>query len=95
LQPTLSVSFLDHVFFPEVSAYRLHFRLLEDRLEVRFSDDLELHILELPKFTKSAAELRTDLDIWLYISGTRRPWIQTTCPRLWQTIRSSGVPWRN
>jgi predicted transposase/invertase (TIGR01784 family) len=66
LQPTLSISFLDHLLFPEVSAYHLHFRLREDQLHFRFSDDLELRILELPKFTKSAAELRTDLDIWLY-----------------------------
>jgi predicted transposase/invertase (TIGR01784 family) len=27
---------------------------------------LEIHTLELPKFTKSATELVTDLDIWLY-----------------------------
>jgi predicted transposase/invertase (TIGR01784 family) len=66
LQPTLSISFLDHVLFPDVPAYHLRFRLLEDQLHFRFSDDLELHILELPKFTKSAAGLRTDLDIWLY-----------------------------
>jgi predicted transposase/invertase (TIGR01784 family) len=66
LQPTVSISFLDHRLFPEVSAYHLRFRLWEDHLHFRFSDDLELHILELPKFTKSAAELRTDLEIWLY-----------------------------
>ena len=30
------------------------------------SDDLEIHILELPKFTKSQTELRTPLDGWLY-----------------------------
>jgi predicted transposase/invertase (TIGR01784 family) len=28
--------------------------------------DLELHVLELPKFTKSAEELTSGLDIWLY-----------------------------
>ena len=46
--------------------YHLHFRLLEERHHCLFTGDLELHILELPKFTKSAAELQTDLDIWLY-----------------------------
>jgi predicted transposase/invertase (TIGR01784 family) len=30
------------------------------------SDDLEFHILELPKFAKSATELATRLDLWLY-----------------------------
>jgi predicted transposase/invertase (TIGR01784 family) len=28
--------------------------------------DLELHLLELPKFTKSAEELTSGLDLWLY-----------------------------
>jgi len=27
---------------------------------------MEFHVLELPKFAKSAVELETDLDIWLY-----------------------------
>src|SRR6266481_5834947 len=31
LQPTLSISFLNHVHFPQVGDYHLHFRLLEDR----------------------------------------------------------------
>jgi PD-(D/E)XK nuclease family transposase len=30
------------------------------------TDDLEFHILELPKFTKSAGALTSGLDIWLY-----------------------------
>jgi predicted transposase/invertase (TIGR01784 family) len=66
LQPTISISFLDHLLFPDVSAYNLRFRLREDHLHFPFTEDLGLHILELPKFSKSAAELRTDLDIWLY-----------------------------
>jgi predicted transposase/invertase (TIGR01784 family) len=30
------------------------------------TDDLAFHVLELPKFTKPAAELANSLDIWLY-----------------------------
>src|SRR5207237_4326597 len=30
------------------------------------TDDRQVHTLGLPKFEKSAAELETDLDIWLY-----------------------------
>ena len=30
------------------------------------TEDLEFHILELPKFTKSAGALTSGLDIWLY-----------------------------
>lgn len=46
--------------------YRLHFRLLKERHYFAFTEDLEVHILELPKFIKSADELQADLDIWLY-----------------------------
>jgi predicted transposase/invertase (TIGR01784 family) len=66
LQPTLSISFLDHRLFPQVPDYHLRFRLLEDRHHFPFAGDLELHILELPKFTKPADELATELEIWLY-----------------------------
>jgi len=54
LMPTISISFLDHVLFPQAPDYHLRFRLLE------------FHILELPKFTKSTADLTTGLDAWLY-----------------------------
>jgi predicted transposase/invertase (TIGR01784 family) len=66
LKPTISISFLDHVLFPEVPDYHLRFRLLEESRHFPFTPDLELHILELPKFTKSAEQLEGTLEIWLY-----------------------------
>ncbi len=66
LKPTISISFLDHVLFPQVSDYHLCFRLLEQSHHFPFTGDLEVHFLELPKFTKSAEELARGLDIWLY-----------------------------
>jgi predicted transposase/invertase (TIGR01784 family) len=66
LRPTISISFLNHVLFANVPGYHLVFRLLEETHHFPFTKDLELHILELPKFTKSATELSTELDIWLY-----------------------------
>src|SRR6266446_5175437 len=66
LKPTISISFLDHVLFPQVPDYHLRFRLLEESHHFPFTEDMEFHILELPKFTKSEAELASGLDIWLY-----------------------------
>src|SRR5271167_2128787 len=57
LKPTISISFLDHVLFPQVPDYHLRFRLLEETHRLPFSEDVEFHLLELPKFTKSATEL--------------------------------------
>jgi len=66
LKPTISISFLDHVLFPQVPADHLRFRLLEETLGFPFSHDVEFHVLELPKFTKTAAQLESGLDMWLY-----------------------------
>ena len=33
---------------------------------MRLTDDLVVHVIELPKFTRTLAELRTPLDFWLY-----------------------------
>ncbi len=66
LRPTISISFLGHVLFPQVPDYHLRFRLLEETHHFPLTEDMEFHILELPKFTKSEAQLTNGLDIWLY-----------------------------
>jgi predicted transposase/invertase (TIGR01784 family) len=52
--------------FPDIPAHHLVFELRERDHPVRFTDDLAVHVLELPKFRKTAAELVTPLDVWLY-----------------------------
>lgn len=66
LKPTISISFLDHVRFPQVPDFHLCFQLREKSHDFRLTEDLEFHILELPKFKKSLAELTSGLDVWLY-----------------------------
>jgi predicted transposase/invertase (TIGR01784 family) len=66
LRPTLSICFVNTPLFPEVPAYHLVFELRERDHQLLFTDDLAMHILELSKFTKSAEELTTPLDVWLY-----------------------------
>jgi predicted transposase/invertase (TIGR01784 family) len=52
--------------FPQVPDYHLVYELRERGHPLVFTDDLVVHLLELPKFTKTAAELATPLDVWLY-----------------------------
>ena len=66
LCPTISISFLDHVMFPDVPDCHLCFQLLEKRHRFAMSQDIEFHILQLPKFTRKLAELTGALDAWLY-----------------------------
>jgi predicted transposase/invertase (TIGR01784 family) len=42
------------------------FGLRDARHGLVFSDDLQAHLIELPKFTKKADELASDLDRWCY-----------------------------
>ncbi len=62
----MSISFLDHLLFPLVPDHHLRFRLLEETHHFPFTEDLEVHLLELPKFNRSATELGSELEIWLY-----------------------------
>jgi predicted transposase/invertase (TIGR01784 family) len=66
LRPTISVSFLNHVLFPEIEDHHLRFRLLENTHHLALGEDLAFHILELPKFKKAVDKLQSNLDIWLY-----------------------------
>ena len=66
LRPTISICFVNRILFPRVPAYHLSFRLWEAVHQVAFTDDLAIHMLELPKFTRLADELTTELDEWLY-----------------------------
>jgi predicted transposase/invertase (TIGR01784 family) len=66
IRPTISISFLNHVLFPHVPDYHLRFYLTETDHSFRFTDDIEFHVIELPKFVKTPLELDSDLDIWLY-----------------------------
>jgi predicted transposase/invertase (TIGR01784 family) len=66
LQPTIAICFVDTPLFPELPDHHLVFELRERQHQVLFTDQLALHILELRKFTKSATELATPLDRWLF-----------------------------
>lgn len=57
---------IDTPLFPEISEYHLTFELRERRHQTLFTDQMAVHILELAKFHKTAEELVTPLDCWLY-----------------------------
>jgi predicted transposase/invertase (TIGR01784 family) len=66
LKPTICICFLNDVMFPQVPNCHLRFRLLEEKHHFPLTADMEFHVLELPKFKKTADELTSSLDIWLY-----------------------------
>ena len=66
LRPTISICFLDAELFHEVPDYHLVFRLMDPKYGVVFTNDLEIHLLQLPKFDRRAEELTDPLEKWLY-----------------------------
>jgi predicted transposase/invertase (TIGR01784 family) len=66
LRPTIAVCFVDTPLFPEIEDYHLTFELRERRHQALFTDQMAVHILELPKFHKAIEDLTTPLDRWLY-----------------------------
>jgi predicted transposase/invertase (TIGR01784 family) len=66
LRPTISICFTNQTLFPDVPGHHLVFRLREEKHGAVFSEDLEIHLIELPKFTKTAEQLTTALDRWCY-----------------------------
>lgn len=66
LRPTIEVCFVDTPLLADSPDYHSVFELRERRRQTLFTDQLAVHILELPKFKKGIDELTTLLDCWLY-----------------------------
>jgi predicted transposase/invertase (TIGR01784 family) len=67
LRTTISICFVNSVLFPEVPDYHLDFQLRSARHpELIFCSQQSMHVLELPKFQRTAEELVGPLDVWCY-----------------------------
>ncbi|MFM9966470.1 MAG: Rpn family recombination-promoting nuclease/putative transposase [Planctomycetaceae bacterium] len=66
LQPTISICFLNQILFPEIATFHSRFQLVDPRFGHCLTDRIEMHLIELPKFTMAATDLAEDLDQWLY-----------------------------
>ncbi len=67
LKKTVSISLLDFNLFPDSSSLHSTYRLWEPELGVPLLDLLELHYIELRKFSPGKPqELRTRFERWLY-----------------------------
>ena len=67
LQATISISFVNSVLFPQVADHHLDFQLRNPRHpELIFCPQQSIHVVELPKFHKTAEELTDPLDVWCY-----------------------------
>ncbi len=72
LTEVVAVTITDFVMFPDLDRVVSRFRLRADENPLIHHRDLELVFAELPKFTKTEAELETTLDRWLTFLKTAK-----------------------
>jgi len=65
LRKTVTINILGFSWFKDKSKYHRTFRLLEDETGELLNEDLEIHILELPKITKLKRRPNDTLEEWL------------------------------
>lgn len=66
LRPVTVICFLDATLFADIESFHTRFELLEHTTHKSFSSHCSIHVIELPKFKRTALELITDLDRWTY-----------------------------
>lgn len=68
LRPTVVICFLDDVLFPTaIDQHHWRFQLRDhNRSDILLTAQLEIHVLELPKFRVQVEELHEPLEKWLY-----------------------------
>ena len=67
LRPTVSICFVNDIVIKSTPGrYHTIFTLKSDEPIEVLTDDIEIHLIELPKFRKSLEMLMEPLDLWLY-----------------------------
>ncbi|MCB9743456.1 MAG: Rpn family recombination-promoting nuclease/putative transposase [Alphaproteobacteria bacterium] len=74
LKPTISIWLLDDVLLQQAPAHHHRFRLHDVEQGVGFGDQLELHLLELPKWLARAGAPLTPEERWLYFFKSASSW---------------------
>ncbi len=66
LNSVIALTITDFTLFEEHDDVMSHFKLIEKQHLIDYLDDIELIFIELPKFTKTEAELNNIQDKWIY-----------------------------
>ncbi len=66
LEPIIALTITDFVMFKDLPNVMSYWHVREKEHFIKYSDDIELIFIELPKFTKAETELATIADKWIY-----------------------------
>ena len=67
LKKVYSISFLNFILWKDQPEYIHDFEILEKTRNFSLTEDLEISIVELPKFIKDINSLKSELDVWIYL----------------------------
>lgn len=86
LRPVIVLCFVDDVLFRAGREFHSRFELRDPRQDLQFSDHLQIHLIELPKFLRTLTELRNDSDRWTYFLQHGCEFDTTTLPSPLATV---------
>ena len=66
LNPVIALTITDFILFKNSDELINRFKLIEKKHFIKYSDDIELIFIELPKYNKTEQELTSIQDKWLY-----------------------------
>ena len=66
LNPVIAITITDFIMFDDIKNYISYFKLLEKKEFIKYSDDIELIFIELPKFNKDLKKLSTIQEKYIY-----------------------------
>ena len=66
LNPVIALNIVDFIMFDDTDKVITNFKLLEKEKFIKYTDDIELIFIELPKFKKELNELKNLKEQWLY-----------------------------
>ena len=77
LNPVIALTITDFILFKNSDELINRFKLIEKKHFIKYSDDIELIFIELPKYNKAEQELASIQDKWFFLLKTLVIWI--TC----------------
>ena len=66
LCPTITICLLNDELLPGATDHHLRFQLVDREHDIVLTDQIDIHLIELPKFRRRLDELGEPLDQWLY-----------------------------
>ncbi|MBP6739883.1 MAG: PD-(D/E)XK nuclease family transposase [Leptospiraceae bacterium] len=99
LPKVYSFNFVNFSLLPNTNKFHSVFHLLEKSdLKYRLTEDLEIHIIELRKFSRALESLETNLDTWIFLlreaqnlRGEQMKTLEKKNPKIKKTISELKV----